>query len=109
MKRFILIFAFLLLLSFTTNTVITANEPTKEFSQGYYLVTELGLMPNTSYNVQNLSSSTPVFITVLNSNQQIQQSIGLEPCSTKKTLVPLQLDYTIVITGKGNVVFSAWI
>lgn len=107
MKKFILIFTFFAFMSFTTNTAVAVNASNKEFSQGFYSVTELGLLPNTSYNVQSLSLSTPVSITVFNSNQQIQQSLKLEPGSIKKTLVPLQLDYTIVIAGKGYVVFSS--
>ncbi len=107
MKKFILIFTFFIFISFTSNAAIAVNVPNKKFSQGFYSVMELGLRPNISYNVQSLSLSTPVFITVFDSNQQIQQSLKLEPGSIKKTLVPLQLDYTIVIAGKGNVVFSS--
>lgn len=107
MKKFILTFTFFAFMSFTTNTIVAVNATNNEFSQGFYSIIELGLLPNISYNVQSLSLSTPVFITVFNSNQQIQQYLKLESDSIKKTLVPLQLDYTIVIAGKGNVVFSS--
>ncbi|EKQ51580.1 MULTISPECIES: hypothetical protein [unclassified Clostridium] len=106
MKKFIAIFSIFLFLSFNINIITAVAESTKTFSQGFYRIKDLNLMPNTSYNIQNISSTTPVFVIVFNSNQQIQQSIRLEINSIKYPLAPLQFDYTIVVIGNGEVAFT---
>jgi hypothetical protein len=105
MRKSIAIFSIFLFLSFSTNTIYTFAQP-KSFSQGVYKVKDLGLMPNTSYDVQNVSPNSDSFIIIFDSTLRIQQSLHVVPDSSKYLLLPFQYDYLIVIIGNGKLVFS---
>ncbi|WP_315072616.1 hypothetical protein [uncultured Clostridium sp.] len=106
MKKLAIIFSIFLLLTFTMNniTVIAAPDP-QTFSEGFYSINDLKLIPNVSYKVKNVSSNK-VFMIVFSSDQLIQQSIRLEPNSIEYALKPMQYDDKIVVIGNGQLLFS---
>ncbi len=105
MKRFIIVFSIFLFLSISLNTLSAFAQP-KSFSQGIYKLKDLGLMANTSYNVQNISTSSDSFMIIFDSTLRIQQSLHVVPDSPKYLLLPFQYDYLIAIIGNGKLVFS---
>lgn len=77
-----------------------------EFSQGFYSIQDLKLMNNVSYTVQNVSQHDKAFILIIDPEQNILEFIRLEPNSIRHCLRPLKYDYTILIYGRGQLVFS---
>ncbi|AGF55660.1 hypothetical protein B0P06_000232 [Clostridium saccharoperbutylacetonicum] len=106
MKKSAIIFSIFLLLAFTMNNlaVIAAPNP-QTFSEGFYTINDLKLMPNVSYKVKNASSGK-IFMIIFSGDQLIQQSIRLEPNSIEYTLKPMQYDHKIVVIGNGQLLFS---
>lgn len=105
MKKYITIFSIFLFLSFSANTIVTVAQP-KRFKEGFYNINNLGLMENTSYNVQNISNFNG-FLIVFDSEQKIQQAISLEPNSQKYPLKPIRNSDRIVILGQGELIFPS--
>lgn len=103
MKKFITIFSIFLFLSFNMNTINTIAQP-KEFKEGFYSITDLGLMESVSYKVQNISNYKG-FLIVFDSDQKIQQAISLEPHSQQYPLKPIGYEDRVVILGKGLLIF----
>jgi len=106
MKKFSVIFSIFLFLSFSINTIATTAQvqQPKRFKEGFYNISDLGLMENVSYNVQNVSNFKG-FVVVFDSEQKIQQAISLEPHSQKHPLKTIGPDDRVVILGKGELTF----
>ncbi len=106
MKKFITIFCIFLLLSFSINTITAvAQLNAQNFSEGFYSLENLKLIPNVSYKVQNTSSNKS-FLIIFDSDLKIQESLRLEPNSPKYSIRPLQYGYRVVIVGSGQVSFT---
>jgi len=105
MKKFILIFSVFLFISFVMNTTITIAQPTQNFSEGFYHVETLKLVPNVSYNVRNVSASRVLMI-IVDGNEVIQQLLRFESNSKQYVMIPLQFDYKIIIIGNGQLSFE---
>ena len=106
MKKFLTISSIFLFLSFNiTSTLAVAQiSQQKRFKEGFYSMTDLGLLENVSYNVQNISDYNG-FIIVFDSDQKIQQAISLEPHSIKHPLKSVRNTDRVVILGKGELIF----
>lgn len=106
MKKLAIIFSIFLLLTFTINNLTVMADPDPQtFSEGFYSINDLKLMPNVSYKIKNVSSDK-VFMIVFSGDQLIQQSIRLEPSSIEYVLKPMQYDDKIVVIGNGQLLFS---
>ncbi len=103
MKKFLTLLFIFLFLSFSFNTTTTTAQQ-KTFKEGFYNITDLGLLENVSYNVQNVSDYNG-FIIVFDSDQKIQQAISLEPHSIKHPLKTIRNTDRIVILGNGELTF----
>lgn len=106
MKKFITLLCIFLLLSFNISTIVTVAQVTqlKRFKEGFYSMTDLGLLENVSYNVENVSNYNG-FIIVFDSDQKIQQAISLEPHSIKHPLKSIRNTDRVVILGNGELIF----
>lgn len=104
LKKFVLILSIFLLISLNFNTVSAVAE-TKTFSEGIYTISDLNLFANVSYRVQNVSGGK-AFISILNGDLVLEQSIRFEPTSLQYVLNPMQYNYKIVILGTGQLSFS---
>lgn len=105
MKKFALILFIFLLISLNFNTVSAVSEPQKTFSEGIYTLNDLNLLPNVSYRVQNVSGGE-AFISLLNSDLVLEQSIRFQPKSLQYILNPMQYGDKIVIIGAGQLSFT---
>jgi hypothetical protein len=85
------------------NTITTSAQQ-KKFKEGFYNITDLELLENVSYNVQNVSDYNG-FIIVFDSDQKVQQALSLEPHSIKHPLKAIRNTDRIVIVGKGELIF----
>ncbi|NRT76333.1 hypothetical protein [Clostridium beijerinckii] len=104
MKKFALIFSIFLLISLNFNT-ISAVAQTETFSEGIYTINDLKLLANVPYKVRNVSGGK-AFISILNDDLVLEQSIRFEENSLQYVLNPMQYDYKIVILGTGQLSFS---
>lgn len=104
MKKFVLILSIFMLLTFNLNTISTFAQTKQTFSEGIYTINDLKLLPNVPYRVQNISGGKS-FISILNSDLVLEQSIRFEPNSLQYLLNPMQYDYKIVIVGSGQLSF----
>lgn len=105
MKKLIIIFSIFLFMSFSINS-ITSVAQTNTFSEGIYSIENLKLLPNVSYKVRNVSSGK-AFITILNEDLIMEQSIRFQPNSLQYVLNPMQYGYKIIIAGSGQLSFTA--
>lgn len=105
MKKFALIFSIFLLISLNLNISPVVAETKKTFPEGIYTIKDLGLLPNVIYKVQS-NYSGKAFISILNSDLVLEQSIRFQPSSLQYILNPMQYDYKIVILGPGQLTFS---
>ena len=105
MKRFITICSVFLFLSFSINTIRVFGA-SKSFTQGLYLVKDVGLTLNSTYEVRNLSSRSPFVLLIFDENNAMQEFIRLESNSPKYFVKPLGYEYVFVIIGKGEVEFT---
>lgn len=76
------------------------------FKEGIYTISDLSLLPENTYVLENTSSNNSVYVFILDNNGVIKQSIQLNPTSSKYNLLPMKPDYKIVIIGKGEVSIS---
>lgn len=105
MKKFAIIISVLLFLTFTMNTITTVAQP-KSYSQGFYTMKDLNLYENRSYTVQNTSPFVDGWLVIFDLNKNIQQINRIAANSSQYPLIPLRSDYTFVIYGNVNLVFS---
>ncbi|EKQ56066.1 MULTISPECIES: hypothetical protein [unclassified Clostridium] len=105
MKKFILIFSIFVLLAFNLNPISSLAETKQTFSEGIYSINDLKLLPNVPYRVQNVAGGK-AFITILNNDLVLEQSIRFQPNSLQYVLNPMQSDYKIIIAGSGQLSFS---
>ncbi|EHJ00479.1 hypothetical protein CDLVIII_3937 [Clostridium sp. DL-VIII] len=105
MKRFIASSSIFLFLLFTASTITAVAQP-KIYSQGFYSLKDLGLLENVSYNVQNNEPYVKGLVIIIDTNQDIQQVIKIQPNSSKNPLIPLKNDYKFIISGNVKLTFS---
>ena len=106
MKKLTLVLSIILLITLNINkTTATAASLPQNFSEGFYTVSDLSIMQNVMYNVQNLSPNE-VFLIILDGNKIIQQSMRFEGNSIKYVMRPMKYDYRIIIIGNGSISFS---
>lgn len=105
MKKFISVFLVSLFLSFNI-FIVTSVAETKVLKEGFYKATDLNFSPNKVYAIQNISPNNAIFILIFDGNQNLQQSIRLNPQSQKFKLIPIQPEYRLVIAGNGEVSIS---
>jgi len=102
MKKFIFVFLFL---SFNI-LIIPSMANVSVTKRGIYTIESLNLSPNTMYNVQNFSFNDRIYMLIIDSNQNIIQTIRLWPQSQKYNFGPLQVGYRIILIGDGEVTIS---
>ncbi|WP_026889848.1 hypothetical protein [Clostridium beijerinckii] len=105
MKKSVIVFSIFLFMSFSMN-LITSVAQTNTFSEGIYGIEGLKLIPNVPYKVRNVSGGK-VFITILNEDLIMEQSIRFQPNSLQYVLNPMQYGYKIIIAGSGQLSFTA--
>ncbi|OOM71134.1 hypothetical protein CLPUN_51260 [Clostridium puniceum] len=105
MKKFITIFSIFLFLCFGLNATTAIAQPTQGFSEGFYDVGKLKLVPNVSYNVQNVSDKRALII-IVDGNEVIHQALRFESNSKRYVMIPLQSDYKVIIVGNGQLSFA---
>ncbi|WP_270566534.1 hypothetical protein [Clostridium beijerinckii] len=107
MKKFIIIFSALLLMSFSMSVknAYAAPDP-KTLTEGFYRVKDIGLIPNTTYKVRNTSPIGRSVVIIFDSNQQMQEFLRLEPNSPDYLVKPLEFGSIVIIIGGGNITFS---
>lgn len=105
MKNSVRILFVFLFVSFSFNTVSALAETKNTFSEGIYSISDLKLLPNVSYKIENVSGGKS-FISIFNNDLILEESIRLESNSLKYILKPMQYDYKIVIIGTGQLLFS---
>ncbi|AJG98042.1 hypothetical protein LF65_01430 [Clostridium beijerinckii] len=106
MKKFAFVLSIILLITFNINkTTATAESLPQNFSEGFYTISDLSIMQNIMYNVQNISPNE-VFMIIFDGNKRIQQSIRFEGHSMKYVMRPMKYDYKIIIIGDGSISFS---
>lgn len=127
MKKFIIIFCFILFISFNINLVtvtaqykessarfynstnfrlINAKVNSTTLTQGIYKVSDTNLSIGSPVTATLDSPNNKVVIIVINSKQEIQELIRLGPKTIKYNLKPLSNDSSIIIFGNGAVTFS---
>lgn len=72
------------------------------FTEGIYETTDFNFSPSNLYSVQNISSTDSIYVLIFDGNQLQMQSIRLTPNSATYNLVPLKVDYRVVIVGNGR-------
>ncbi len=105
MKKFIIIFSIFFFVSFSLNAIPISAQPPETFSQGIYKISDLRLLLNVEYAVQNVSSAES-FLIIFDGSKRIEQSIRLEGNSIKYILKPMKEDYNILIFGDGQLTFT---
>lgn len=105
MKKFVFLLSIFMLLSFNLNSISSLAETNQTFSEGIYSIQDFKLLPNVAYKVKNVAGGK-AFISILNSDLVLEQSIRFEPNSLQYVLNPMQYDYKIVIVGSGQLSFS---
>lgn len=98
MKKFAMLL--LLFICLSSNIGVSA---VNVFKEGVYKAADLNFSPNSTYNVQNISPTSSVYMILFNENQLTLQSIRLDPNSAKYNLLPLKPAYRIAIVGNGEV------
>lgn len=105
MKKFTILFLVLLCLLFNIMFISTSAQITG-IKEGLYKASDLKLMSDKTYQMQNLSSDDSVFVLIFNENNVVQQSLRLETKSPKYDLFTLKPNYKILIVGNGDVSIS---
>lgn len=101
MKKFSI--ALLILACLLFNIVMeTPTFAINVFREGIYKTTDFNFSPSNLYIVQNISSADSVYVLIFDENQLQIQSIRLAPRSATYNLVPLKVDYRVVVVGKGR-------
>ncbi|HEY5523831.1 MAG TPA: hypothetical protein VIK26_00680 [Clostridium sp.] len=105
MKKSSVLFAILLCLSFNIMR-LTPVAAANVFKEGFYKVSDFNFSSNNTYNIQNISSGNDMYVLIFDNQQNLEQSIRLEPTSIKYKLVVLKPEDRIIIVGKGEVFIS---
>lgn len=74
--------------------------------EGVYKPAYFNYLPNTVYNVQNISPNISVYFAVFDENQVVLQALKLEPKSTLYNIPPLKPNYRVAVIGNGEVNIS---
>lgn len=74
--------------------------------KGFYKASDINLLPNTAYTIQNNSFNERVYILIFDTKATPLQGIRLKPRSQKYNLIPLQPGYKLVLIGDGEVEIS---
>jgi len=105
LRKLVFILSVFLIITLNFSTIPAVAETNKTFSEGIYTINDLNLLPNVPYKVQNVSGGK-AFITILNGDLVLEQSIRFEANSLQFLLNPMQYDNKIVILGTGQLKFS---
>lgn len=105
MRKFALILSIFLIISLNFNIISTVAQTNQTFSEGIYSISDLKLLANVPYKVQNVSGGK-AFITILNNDLVLEQSIRFDSNSLQYILNPMKYDYKIIIAGTGQLLFS---
>lgn len=74
--------------------------------KGFYKASDINLLPNTTYTIQNNSFNERIYILIFDTKATPLQGIRLKPRSQKYNLVPLQPGYKLVLIGDGELEIS---
>lgn len=105
MKKFseiLILFLFLL----PNMIIITSNAQQKTIREGDYKASDLNLLPNNNYSVENISTSYSAVVIIFDSNSIIQELINLVPESGTYNLPIINQGYEIMVIGNGEVIIS---
>lgn len=102
MRKFNIIVLILVCLLFNM-IMITPTFAANIFKEGIYKAEDFNFSSESTYSVQNISSSDSVYIIIFDINQLQMQSIRLVPKSANYNLIPLKPSYRVVVVGKGEV------
>ncbi|SHJ14762.1 hypothetical protein SAMN02745163_01422 [Clostridium cavendishii DSM 21758] len=103
MKKLV-IFLTCLCLSFNIYNVAPLAQPaTNTIKEGIYNTSNLNLIQDKIYTVQNVSKDQNAHIILFNDHQEIIQYMKLLPNSEKQNLLPIKANYRIVIIGNADV------
>jgi len=102
MKKLTMLFSILVCLYFNMIMIIPAFAA-NVFKEGIYKSEDFNFSSESTYNVQNISSTDSVYILIFDINQLQMQSIRLIPKSASYNLIPLKPSYRVVVVGKGDV------
>ncbi len=100
MKKFIV---FLIISICLSNTSVSA---TSIFKEGVYKPSDFNYSQDSTYNVQNVSSTESVYFAVFDDNQVVLQALKLEPNSLTHKIPPLKPSYRFAVIGDGEVNIS---
>lgn len=103
MKKIFTTFSIILLL-FLTLPLNAAGE-NKSLTQGMYNIIDAKLQPGITYKVRNTSTSKSLLL-IIDTNQNIQQLMRLEPTSPEYILKPLNSSDIIIVIGAAKLEFS---
>ena len=102
MKKFIATFMLSLYLTFNTIGLNFAYADAT-YREGIYSLSDLNILPNQVYTVQNISKTSGIKMLVYNENYMIIQTLRLNPNSEKIDALPLNQNYTVVVVGGGEI------
>jgi hypothetical protein len=105
MKKFIFIFSIFIFLSLSINTITTLAKPAKTLTQGIYNARDTNLTVGSPMTVKITSPNDKAIVMIIDSNQNIQELVRLNPESQEHVLKPLSYGYSIIVFGS-NVIFS---
>lgn len=105
MKKIMIIFSVFLFLSFSIN-VITANAQPKTLKQGIYNVRDIGLLIDTPLTVKIDSPTSKAIVEIIDSDQNIQELVRLNPNTPSHTIKPFDYGSSIIIFTPSSVTFS---
>jgi hypothetical protein len=106
MKKFLTIFSVFLFQTFSMNNITALAQTTSPYSEGLYVLKDLGLIENINYNVQNISPNSEVLLLIYDSQQRLKESVRLMPNSQKHTLLPIAYTDKVIILGNGKLKIS---
>ncbi|BCZ46705.1 hypothetical protein psyc5s11_27720 [Clostridium gelidum] len=105
MKRFSIIFLLILFL-LPNMTIATSHAQQITLKEGDYRASDLNLLPNNNYSVENISTSDSAVVIIFDSNSIIQELIKLVPESGTYNLPIINHGYEIMVIGNGEVIIS---
>ena len=105
MRKFTVLLLSLICLSFNM-LIATPIAAANVLKEGVYKVADLKFSPDNVYTVENTSPNNSLNVFVFDKDEVIQQSIRLQPKSSKYNLLPLEADYKIAIIGRGEALIS---
>lgn len=107
MKRLFALILIFLCLFFNFTAVTSLAQPTSNLiKEGIYNVSDLGLSLDKIYSIQNTSNDKMAFVMVFDDHDELMQFIKLTPGSAKQRLLPIKINYRIIVIGNTEVFIS---